>query len=587
MDTTTLEKKNTDTLDNRYIVALLKDIALLLELHGANPFRVRHYKKAAQKLEILNQEIAGLSLEAMSELACLEPSTMKLIQEINTTGTLQRWEELNAATPPGVREILSLRGIGPQKAGTLWKKLGIKNLSTLRHACEKNQIAQLPGFGEKTQAIIQKSLAFKNKQAGQFHYVSAIKPANKLKKQLIEAFPDCLISLTGALRRKMEVTEQVEMLIGTTQVKEIVQWLGQQTLLKRNNSFAEPLEWHGRFVEEDLPLNVFFCLPNVFYKQLILHTGSEAHLALPAQGGKKLKEIIERTLEPQSEAAAYAKAGLSYIPPELREGQIEIAWAHRDNAPKLLEMDELRGVLHVHTTYSDGKHSLEEMALHCQRLGYEYIGVTDHSQYASYAGGLSPTAVIEQHQEIEQLNKKLAPFRIFKGIESDVLIDGQLDYEEDILKLFDFVIASVHASTDMKLNKATERVIKAIHNPYTTILAHPTNRLLLKREGFPIDHQAVIDACAECGVMIEINSNPWRLELDWRWVDYALSKNVWISINPDAHDKEEIQNMYYGVCVGRKGGLSQAYTFNTLPKEEVTRYLQRRQYRARTMRLNS
>ena len=569
-------------MENTHMIALLKDTARLLELHGANPFQVRHYTKVAVDLEKMNQEVAGLLPEALHKIAGLQPSAGKLIQEINTTGTLQRWEELTAATPQGVREMLKLRGIGPKKVGVIWKTLGIESLPELLRACEEGRIAQLPGFGQKTQETIQASLAFRGKQTGKFHYASALFYATDLEKQLQQAFPSLLSSLTGALRRKMEVVDRVDVLIGTEQVHTVFQWLDQQPMLQKEDKLSGPFAWRGQFVEQALKLVVLFCRLQDFYQQLILQTGSKEHLELPVGEGKQLGEVLDSIMEPLSEAAVYEQAGLPYIPPELREGQIELAWAREKGSPRLLEMQDLRGVFHSHTTYSDGKHSLEEMARHCRGLGYEYIGITDHSQRAVYAGGLTTEAIQQQHEEIDHLNKILAPFKIFKGIESDVLADGHLDYSDEVLSRFDFVIASVHTGMNMDQKKATERIIKAIRNPYTTMLAHLTNRLLLEREGFPVDHRAVIDACADHGVIIEINANPWRLELDWRWVAYALSKNVWISINPDAHDKESIQNMYYGVCVGRKGGLTQPDTFNALPREEVITYLQHRKVKSPT-----
>ncbi len=558
------------------MISLLKDTAKLLELHGANPFQVRHYNGAAVSLEKLTQEVAGLAPEALNDIVGLQPSTSKLIQEMYTTGTLQRWEELMAATPQGVREMLTLRGIGPKKVGVIWKMLGIEDLPELSRACKEDRIAQLPGFGQKTQDTIQESLKFKAKQAGKLHYASALLCANNLEEQLQQTFPTSLISLTGALRRKMEVVDRVEFLVGTEQVEAVIQWLDQQPTFQKSEKLSGPFAWRGQFVENMLKLSILLCQPKVFYKQLILQTGSKAHLALPVLEGKQLGEVLDSIMEPLSEAAVYEQVKLPYIPPELREGQIELTWAREKGGPQLLEMKDLRGVFHSHTTYSDGKHSLESMARHCKDLGYEYIGITDHSQQAIYAGGLTPKAIQQQHQEIDQLNKVLAPFRIFKGIESDVLANGHLDYSDDVLASFDFVIASVHTGMNMDQQKATERIIRAIRNPYTTMLAHLTNRLLLKRAGFPVDYRAVIDACADYGVIIEINANPWRLELDWRWVAYALSKNVWISINPDAHDKESIQNMYYGVCVGKKGGLTRPYTFNALSQEKIITYLQRR-----------
>jgi DNA polymerase (family 10) len=569
-------------MENTHMIALLKDTAKLLELHGANPFQVRYYNNAAVSLEKMNQEVGGLSHEALHNIAGLKPSTGKLIQEMYTTGTLQRWEELIANTPQGVREMLNLRGIGPKKVGIIWKTLGIESPPELLRACQKGSIAQLPGFGQKTQDTIQESLKFRARQVGKLHYASVLPYATDLEIQLQQAFPTSLVSLIGALRRKMEVVERVEVLVGTEQVKAIMQWLDQQSMLQKKDKLSGPFAWRGQFVAHTLHLTVLFCKPQEFYKQLVLQTGSKEHLALLVDEGKQLGEVLDSIKEPQSEVVVYERAKLPYIPPELREGQIELTWAREKGGPQLLEMKDLRGVFHNHTTYSDGKHSLAEMAQHCKDLGYEYIGITDHSQRAVYAGGLTPEAILQQHKEIDSLNKTLAPFKIFKGIESDVLANGHLDYSDDVLARFDFVIASVHTGMSMDKKKATGRIIEAIRNPYTTMLGHLTNRLLLQREGFPVEYRAVIDACADYGVVIEINANPWRLELDWRWVAYALSKKVWININPDAHDKASIQNMYYGVCVGRKGGLTRPDTFNALSQEEIITYLQHRKEKAST-----
>jgi len=570
-------------MENTHMVALIKDTAKLLELHNANPFQVRHYNNAALGLEKIDQEVAGLSPEALDAIIELQPSTKKLIQEINTTGTLQRWETLMADTPQGVQEMLTLRGIGPKKVGVIWRTLDITSIPALLQACEEDKIAQLPGFGQKTQKTIQESITFKAKQTGKFHYASVLPYATVLEEALQNAFPALLISFTGALRRKMEVVSQIEMLLGTTEVQAIMQWLDRQPLLQKEVSLSGALAWRGQFIEQALPLVILFCGPADFYRQLVLQTGASAHLALSVHEGQKLGDLLNSMLAPENEAAVYAQAQLPYIPPELREGQLELTWAREKRGPRLLEMSDLLGVLHNHTTYSDGKHNLEEMAKYCKALGYEYIGITDHSQQAIYAGGLTLEAIQKQHKEIDDLNATLAPFTIFKGIESDVLADGRLDYSDTVLASFDFVIASVHTGMNMDQKRATERLLKAIHNPHTTMVAHLTNRLLLKREGFPVDYRAVIDACADCGVILEINANPWRLELDWRWVDYALSKNVWISINPDAHNKESIQNMYYGVCVGRKGGLTQSHTFNALSRKEVIMYFQRRKAMATKM----
>ena len=259
--------------------------------------------------------------------------------------------------------------------------------------------------------------------------------------------------------------------------------------------------------------------------------------------------------------------------------QISFFLARENKIPVLLQDADLKGILHNHSTYSDGKHSLRQMAEHCKALGFEYLGISDHSRTASYAGGLEIEKVLKQHQEIDELNQELAPFRIFKGIESDILGDGSLDYPEEILASFDFIVSSVHSILNMDQKRATERLIRAISNPYTTILGHPTGRLLLRREGYPIDHKAVIDACAAHGVVIEINANPWRLDLDWRWVRYAMEQGVKLAINPDAHEMDGYEDMKYGVLVGRKGGLTKEMTLNALSGDEIASYFASRKSR--------
>jgi DNA polymerase (family 10) len=286
------------------------------------------------------------------------------------------------------------------------------------------------------------------------------------------------------------------------------------------------------------------------------------------------KSILQTAISQSynTEQAIYQAAGMPYIIPELREGLYEFDLAKENKLNDLIEFKDLKGILHNHSTYSDGKHTLAEMAIYCKELGYEYLGISDHSKAAFYAGGLTEETVRRQHQEIEKLNQQLKPFRIFKGIESDILHDGSLDYENEVLESFDFIVASIHSGLKMDEQKATQRLIKAIENPYTTILGHPTGRLLLRREGYPINHRMVIDACAGNGVVIEINANPWRLDIDWRWLPYALDKGVMISINPDAHEKDGYHDMIYGVHVARKGGLTKHMTFNALPLEAVEKY---------------
>lgn len=304
-------------------------------------------------------------------------------------------------------------------------------------------------------------------------------------------------------------------------------------------------------------------------------TSSPLHLLHPVEGNSTLGEHFYKNNH-TSEEEAYTSAGMPHIPVDLREGNGELEWAQDHSLDELLALEDLTGPLHNHSTYSDGKNKLEDLALYCKSAGYEYLGIADHSRSAFYANGLDEDRIRIQHEEIDHLNKSLAPFKIFKGIESDILTDGSLDYSPEVLGSFDYIVASIHSGLSMDAKKATERLIRAIQNPYTTILGHPTGRLLLRREGYPIDHRAVIDACAHYQVVIEINANPWRLDLDWRWVRYAMAQGVTLSINPDAHENEGVRHMKYGVIVGRKGGLTKDMTLNTKSVEELTEYFEER-----------
>lgn len=566
-------------LDNSIIVKILRATATLLALHGENLFKVKHYNNAAFHIEKMAQDLTTLSPEALANLEGVGKSLAASIYEICTTGTLALWETLVAKTPPGVIEMLDLSGIGPKKIQTIWKTLGITHLAALLTACEEDKIAQLNGFGKRTQEMIKESVRFKLAHQGKFHYATVLPYAVQLENALKQAFPTVLIACVGALRRKMEVVKAIEILVGTEAVAQIIQWLDKATFLQKAQKISGPFAWRGKLVDLDVQIVILFCAQKAFYKNLLLQTGSEKHLARPVHAGKSLGQLLAES-QPSSEEAFYKEVSLPLIAPELREGTFELDLARHNKLPLCLEVQDLKGIIHTHTTYSDGRDSLEEMVRYCSEQGYEYIGITDHSQSAFYAGGLNVDAIQQQHEEIDRLNEKFAPFKIFKGIESDIRSDGALDYKETVLASFDFVIASIHSGLKMDSTRATQRLLRAISNPFTTMLGHPTGRLLLQREGYPLDHEAIIDACATHKVIIEINANPWRLDLDWRWIPYALRKQVWLSINPDAHSKEGYSDMDYGVGVARKGGLSKDHTFNALPRETVEKYFQNRKKEA-------
>ncbi|MEN7546566.1 DNA polymerase/3'-5' exonuclease PolX [Rapidithrix thailandica] len=553
-------------LTNKEIVKILKTASSLMELHGANAFKVRAYSSAVMHLERLEQAVEGKSKE---ELLALEfsKSIAEKIAQIDQTGSFTELEELLEKTPEGVVEMLEIKGIGAKKIATLWKELGVETISDLLKACQEGKVAQLKGFAEKTQKLIIDQITFREGNQGKLHFSDAEQLAKKLADYL-SGQVEGEVSMTGQLRRNLEIIDTVELIVGTDDFEKVRNALNEQPELEYYEKKSGPFVWRGEIKDVSMPLEVLLSSPQDFAKNLFIHSSSPEHLAAPVEAYGTLRQAAAQ-LHPSSEQELYEKLSMDFVPPEMREGTFELKWAREKKIPRLVEMEDLKGILHNHSTYSDGQHTLEEMAAYCKELGYEYLGISDHSQSAFYANGLSPERVEEQHKEIDALNHKLAPFKIFKGIESDILNDGSLDYEEEVLAKFDFIVASVHSNLKMDEKKATERLLKAIRNPYTTILGHPTGRLLLKREGYPIDHKAVIDACAEHKVSIEINANPWRLDLDWRWVRYALDQNIMISINPDAHEKKGYHHMRYGLLVGRKAGLTKDMTLNALSVEEI------------------
>lgn len=556
-------------MTNKDTIKILKTTVQLMELHDENPFKIRSFSTAVFNLEKASADLSSMSLKDLEAIDGIGKSIAASIDEINRTGNLDLLDKLVAKTPEGVIEMLGIKGIGPKKIRIIWTTLEVDSIEKLQVACKENKIANLKGFGKKTQENIVEALQYKEENSGKLLYAFALPIAEALKQELETKFPDALISFTGELRRKVEIINSIEILVGFNGFLLVADYLNQQEYLKNNPLLSGPFSWKGELSESNFPVVVRLSEERLFYNNLLKHTGSLSHLSTKLESGDNLLKIISAK-HLKSEEHAYEIGGIPYIVPEMREGIGEFTLVVQNGLPeKLITVEDIKGIIHNHSTYSDGNHSLRDMALHCKELGFEYLGISDHSQTAFYANGLKEDRVLDQHVEIDALNKELAPFKIFKGIESDILTNGDLDYNPEILEKFDFIVASIHSGFLTDSTKNTERLLKAIKNPFTTILGHPTGRLLLKREGYPIDHKAVIDACAEHNVIIEINANPRRLDMDWKWIFYALSKNVMISVNPDAHSKEEYQNMKFGVAVGRKGGLTKEKTLNCLSLEVV------------------
>ena len=550
-------------MDNKAISKIFKLCSQLMELHNENPFRTKSIASASFKLDKLPFRIEEASLEELSAQPGIGKSTAEKAKEVAATGTFKELEDLIENTPSGIIEMLNIKGLGPKKIQIIWKELEIESVGELLYACNENRLVEAKGFGLKTQEDIKKSIEFSISNKGWFLYAKVLPLAEKFFNELKLHFPSSLLSFTGDFRRKCEVLSTVDLLISES-IDNVEKFLDGFTLVEKTENSIELTDELG------FTFKVFSSNINDFYRDLILSTGSTAHL-------DHLFNILPDLPSLSSEEAIYRNLGLDYIEPELREGLNEIVQAQTHTLPKLIQYKDLRGTLHNHSTYSDGVHSLEQMAVHCKDvLGLEYLGICDHSRTAVYANGLSIERLEQQWNEIATLNEKLAPFKIFRGIESDILGDGSLDYPDEVLAKFDFVVASVHSNLKMDEDKATTRLIKAIENPYTTILGHPTGRLLLSRAGYPLDFKRVIDACAANGVVIEINANPLRLDLDWRWHRYAVEKGVLLSINPDAHRTEGLHDMQYGVLVAQKGGLQASNCLNAYALDAITTYFNKK-----------
>lgn len=549
-------------MTNKEIAKSFKLLGQLMELHGENSFKVKATDSAARKISKLPFAIASKTVAELATLPGIGKSTAAKIDELVNTNALTELNNLIAITPTGVLAIMKIKGVGPKKAAAFWKELGIDTLGALWYACKDDKISALKGFGQKTQQEIQNLVEFTIANEGKFRFADALAPAKEITKFLNKLKPIHL-SLTGPFRRKMEVLDSIDFLVSTSKEELIV-------FLNSNADFSDRKETEDAIeviYKNQFLVKLYPSSEANFYARLVETTGSDKHV-------QSLKSLLNNEVPPlSSEEAIYEKAGIAFIPPVRREGLNEIEQAQKGNLPTLIEASDLKGSLHNHSTWSDGIYSVEEMASYCRDvLKLEYFGISDHSKTAVYADGLKIEEVIEQWREIDALNEKMGPFHIFKGIESDILANGSLDYPDEILAGFDFVVASIHSQLNMDEKKATTRLIKAIENPYTTILGHPTARQLLIRSGYEINHKKVIDACAANGVIIEINANPLRLDIDWRWIPYCLEKGVMLSINPDAHALSELHYADFGVIMAQKGGLTKENCLNCLSLEEIEHY---------------
>jgi len=548
-------------MENKPIAGRLKLLAQLMELHEQNSFKIRSVANAAFKIDKLPYKLSGKTPEEITQIDGIGKSLAAYIKELLETGSIKDLEDLLQATPEGVIEMLHIKGIGPKKVAIIWRDLGIENTGELYYACNENRLVEAKGFGIKTQEEIKRVLEFRMASNGKFLYAQAKHEADELMVMLKGMFPGALIEFAGDYRRCCEVISELSIVIGSRDPELVLNDLETSTLL--NKTTVKDCHVNGE-TANGLLVDLIVTEKRFFYRDLFTYTGSEDHVSAV---NERINDLVD---QPEGEEFIYKKASLPWMPPELREGITFINKVEANNLPDLIDFYDLKGALHNHSTWSDGINTLEEMALYCRdEMKLTYLGICDHSKSAVYAKGLSTERVLQQHEEIDHLNKKITDFHIFKGIESDILGDGSLDYPNEILERFDFIVASIHSNIKMDKDKATSRIIKAVENPYTTILGHPTGRLLLSRKGYEIDYQKVIDACAANNVAIEINANPFRLDLDWRWCQYAIEKGVMLSINPDAHRLEGFHDMAYGILAARKGGVTKENCLNALDLQHL------------------
>ena len=552
-------------VDNYFIAEQFSLLAKLMDMHGENSFRSRTYSSAAFAIEKITQPLADVPEAKLVSIKGIGDSVAKKVIEILQTGKLGALEDIILKTPPGLLEMMKIKGLGPKKIATIWKEMGIESVGELLYACNENRLLLYKGFGQKTQQNVQESIEFYMKSQGSHLYAETEAYAVVIDATLKKQFPDKLFALTGQFRRQSEIIDRLEWVTTATDT-ELLAFLG-----ANNYTTRETLEdIFSVMGPENVLLKFYRASADHFYMTLFQTSGSEDFItacqALPGWNA---------TASYTSESAIFTALQLPFMAPPVREKANALATAKSSPAP-LITPGDIKGIIHSHSQWSDGVNTVEEMAKACIDKGYEYLVISDHSKSAAYANGLTEERIREQHRYIDELNEKFKPFKIFKSIECDILGDGALDYSNNVLSTFDLVIASVHSNLKMTEEKAMMRLMNAISNPYTTILGHMTGRLLLSRPGYPVDHVTIINACVEHQVVIELNAHPRRLDMDWRWIDYAIEKGVLISINPDAHSVEGYDVCRYGVLVAQKGGLSKQQNLSSFTLLEFEAYLQKR-----------
>ena len=558
------------------MIVMLEEMARMLELTGANVFKVIAYSNAAQAIESLPEDIEKMvASKELLNIHGIGKGIFKAIKQMLETGTFEEYEELRATIPHGLLEVMQIPGLGPKKVKAIHDKLGVASIDELEQAANDDKIAGLPGFGAKSQENILKGIERHRKYSERFLLSTAKSEAQALYEAVVEVPGIQRSMIGGSIRRHRETVRDIDILVSTDDAEPVMERF--TTLPQVSRVVAKGPTKSSVTLKSGMNADLRVVHDNEYPFACHYFTGSKQHNTAMRGRAKKMGYKLneyglfedDKPTPCKDEEALFAKLGLDWVPPVLREATGEIEAAAEHALPKLVTEKDFKGIFHVHTNYSDGAATLEEMALGAKKLGMQYLGVSDHSKTAAYAGGMAVEKVLEQADEIARLNKTLDQFTILHGIESDILADGALDYPDDILERFDFVIVSIHSIFNLDEAAMTARMVEAIEHPCTSIVGHPTGRLLLGRDPYALDVNAVIDACAACGVAIEINSHPSRLDLDWRWARIARDKGVKIVVGPDAHTVKGMEDFRYGIGVAQKAWLEAGDVLNTLTAKQV------------------
>ena len=530
-------------MDNSSIADQFTLLSKLMDIHGENSFKAKSYASAAFAIDKLPMQLHETPKEKLAGIKGIGESTAKKVVELLETGELKVLQDLIVITPEGIIEMMRIKGLGPKKIATIWKEMEIESIGELLYACKENRLKLYKGFGEKTQQNVIETIEFYLRNKGSFLFSQVEEMETSIRTFFEKIFSSTRIGLAGAYARHIETVDEIEIIViaSITEIQNKMNAVEDFNNIEQNQEsvlYKSTLGFKVRLYASD---------ESTFAKILFSKNCSDDFINKFSTSYPSLNFNLCK-----SEEDIFAQAGIPFIPAWLREQENIIDFIKENGLPILIEPNDIKGIIHSHSDWSDGNNTIEQMAKAAITKGLEYLVISDHSKSAFYASGLSEEKINAQHKYVDELNIQLAPFKIFKSIESDILNDGSLDYSNAILSTFDLVIASVHSNLKMNEEKAMMRLLNAIENPYTTILGHMTGRLLLSRKGYPVDHKKIIDACAANSVVIELNAHPSRLDIDWRHIAYALEKNVLVSINPDAHDVSGFNDVRYGVLVAQK-----------------------------------